>query len=275
MANRPIHINHNFTVFLVLAFGSILLLIAGHTTKYLEPVEATLRWVVKPITFIANLPRISTEIATTYFVAREELQSRNEDLSKQASRLNNTAAALKQAQETIKELSIALEYRQASESEHKLAEIIDYVPTQLRHEVIINLGEQHGVSVNDVVLDSWGLFGRVTETYSRASLVMLISDERHGTPVLVRRTRHYFIASGSGANNKLMLDNVNLSVDIEVGDELVTSGLGGVFPEGIVVGRIDDVTDNVAESARIVTVTPYARLNAKSYLHVLEKDTFL
>lgn len=275
MPPLPSQPSNSPTIFLVLFFSSLLLLISSQTTKVLEPVELTLRWVVKPITIIADLPTISKEAATSYFVALDELKTQNTYLSHQVSRLNTTAAELKQANETIKELSIALEYRQSSPRQQQIAEIIDYVPIALRQEVVINIGRQQNVEVDDVVLDPWGLYGRVVRSFSRASQVMLISDERHATPVLVRRTRHYFIVSGTGSNKQLLLDNVNLSADLQIGDELVTSGLGGVFPEGLEVGRIESVTDNVAEYAKVVTVTPYARLNAKSYLHVIKKDSVL
>lgn len=275
MPPLPSQVSNNPTIFLVLVFSSLLLLVSSQTTKALEPVELTLRWVVKPITFIAELPTLSKEATMSYFVALDDLRTQNTYLSQQVSRMNSTYAELNQAKETIKELSIALDYRQSSPRQYQIAEVIDYVPLSLRQEVVINIGRQHGVQQDDVVLDSWGLYGRVLRTFSRASQVMLLSDERHATPVLVKRTRHYFIASGTGSNQHLLLDNVNLSADLQIGDVLVTSGLGGVFPEGIEVGRIDSVTDNVAEYAKVVTVKPYARLSAKSYLHVIEKDSVL
>lgn len=269
MALRSVQTIQNTHLFLALFISSILLLAISANTRYLTPVEGVIRWLTQPIVYIAQFPANAKEAAASYVVSIDELHDRNDQLLKDVSRLNATAAELAQAQTTIAQLQNALDYDNANRRHQVLSEIVQVNPNRQRQEVIIDVGAAQGIEVDSGVLDPWGVYGRTVEVFSDTSRVLLLNDERHATPVLLSRTRQYFIASGNGPDEPLTLDNVNLSSDIKVGDTIVTSGLGGVFPEGLVVGVVETVTDIVSESIKRVTVSPSAHLEAKSYLHVI------
>lgn len=269
MALRSVQTIQNTHLFLALLISSVLLLAVSANTRYLTPVETAIRWFVQPIVYIAQLPANAKEAAGSYVVSMDELHDRNDQLLKEVSRLNATVAELAQARTTITELRNALEYVNEHRRNQVLSEIVHVNPNRQRLEVIINVGDQQGIEIDSGVLDPWGVYGRTVEVFPNTARVLLLNDERHATPVLVSRTRQYFIASGNGPDVPLTLDNVNLSSDIRVGDAVVTSGLGAVFPEGLVVGVVESVTDIVSESIKRVTITPAAQLEAKSYLHVI------
>ncbi|MCY4130283.1 MAG: rod shape-determining protein MreC [Gammaproteobacteria bacterium] len=269
MALRSVQTIQNIHLFLALLISSTLLLAISANTKYLTPVETAIRWFAQPIVYIAQLPANAKEAAGSYVVSMDELHDRNDQLLKEVSRLNATMADLAQARTTIAELRDALGYVNEHRRNQVLSEIVQVNPNRQRLEVIINVGDKQGIEIDSGVLDPWGVYGRTVEVFPNTARVLLLNDERHATPVLVSRTRQYFIASGNGPDEPLTLDNVNLSSDIQVGDAVVTSGLGGVFPEGLVVGVVETVTDIVSESIKRVTVTPSAQLTAKSYLHVI------
>ncbi len=269
MALRSGQTIQNTHLFLALLISSVLLLAVSANTRYLTPIETVIRWLAQPIVYVAHLPANAKEAAGSYVVSMDELHNRNDQLLKDVSRLNATIAELTQAQRTIAELRDALGYVQENTRTQVLSEIVQVNPNRQRLEVIINVGEQQGIEVDRGVLDPWGVYGRTVEVFPNSARVLLLNDERHATPVLVSRTRQYFIASGNGPDEPLTLDNVNLSSDIRVGDTVVTSGLGGVFPEGLVVGIVESVTDVVSESLKRVTVSPIAKVKAKSYLHVI------
>ena len=269
MALRSVQTIQNTHLFLALFISSVLLLAISANTRYLTPIETAIRWFAQPIIYIAHLPANAREAAGSYVVSMDELHDRNDQLLKEVSRLNATIAELGQARTTIAELSDALDYVNKHSRDQVLSEIVQVNPNRRRLEVIINVGEKQGIEIDSGVLDPWGVYGRTVEVFPNTARVLLLNDERHATPVLVSRTRQYFIASGNGPDEPLTLDNVNLSSDIQIGDAVVTSGLGGVFPEGLVVGVVETVTDIVSESIKRVTVTPSAQLTAKSYLHVI------
>ena len=269
MALRSIQTVQNTHLFLALLISSVLLLAVSANTRYLTPIESAIRWLAQPIVYIAQFPANAKEAAASYVVSIDELHARNDQLLKDASRLNATVAELAQARSTIEQLHNALGFVEETRRNQVLSEIVQVNPNRQRLEVIINVGAEQGIEVDKGVLDPWGVYGRIVEVFDDTSHVLLLNDERHATPVLLSRTRQYFIASGNGPDEPLTLDNVNLSSDIRIGDTIVTSGLGGVFPEGLVVGVVETVTDIVSESIKRVTVSPSARLKAKSYLHVI------
>ncbi|MCY3859757.1 MAG: rod shape-determining protein MreC [Gammaproteobacteria bacterium] len=269
MPLRSIQTVQNTHLFLALFISSVLLLAVSANTRYLIPLEAVIRWLAQPIVYIAHLPANAKDAAASYVVSMDELQDRNDQLLKDVSRLNATVAELAHARTTIAQLGNALGYIEENRRNQVVCEIVQVNPNRQRQEVIIDVGARQGIEVDSGVLDPWGVYGRTVEVFADTSRVLLLNDERHATPVLLNRTRQYFIASGNGSDEPLTLDNVNLSSDIQVGDTVVTSGLGGVFPEGLVVGVVETVTDIVAESIKHVTVSPSAHLKSKSYLHVI------
>lgn len=269
MPLRAVHSIQSTYLFLALFISALLLLAISANTRYLAPVETVLRALVQPIVYVRNIPTNITEYFRFHLTSNAELQQRNDELLLELSQLNAAVSELDAAKATIAELRATLGATTPSDPQTILAEIIYVNPNRQRHEVVINVGERDGVGVDNGVLDPWGVFGRTVEVYSSSSRVLLINDERNATPSLVKRTRSYFITSGNGSNEPLSLDNVNLTEDIQAGDELVTSGLGNIYPEGLPVGVVASTTDIVAESAKHVTVMPRARLNAKSYLRVI------
>ncbi len=271
MASRSGQSIHKTQLFLVLFVSSTLLLAVSVNTRYFTPIELALRWLVQPIDFIAHVPKRVEQLVSDYFISLDDLRANNEQLMADVSLLNATLAELKHAKTIIEELQAVLNYAPSQNVKQALAEISRINPNRQRQEVIINVGSEQGVSLDSCTLDPWGLYGRIVEVFPNSSRVLLINDERHATPVMVRRTQQYFIASGNGPNELLTLDKVNLSTDIQVGDELITSGLGGVFPEGLLLGDVTAISDNVAESTKHVTVAPKARLEAKHYLRVISQ----
>ena len=101
------------------------------------------------------------------------------------------------------------------------------------------------------------------------SRVLLITDIAHSIPVQVLRNDVRMIASGTGHNDELVLDNVPRSVDIEKGDLLVTSGLGGRFLEGYPVAIVESVSRDGQNYFATVTAKPLAFIDKLRYVLLL------
>ena len=260
-------------LFLALFICAVLLLSISINTRYLITVENALRLAATPIVYVSQLPRTISSSIGFYLTSIDDLQAHNNQLLQDLSRLNATIAELEHAKLTIQDLESILAYETKLSHSHLLAEIIYVNPNRQRQEVVINAGENDGIEIGTCILDQWGVYGKAIEVFPDSSRVLLLNDERHAVPVLVKRTQQYFIASGNGPGQPLTLDNVNLSANIQIGDELITSGLGGLFPSGLVVGVVQSVNDLVSESAKQVEVEPSARLETKSYLRAILRDT--
>jgi rod shape-determining protein MreC len=130
-----------------------------------------------------------------------------------------------------------------------------------RERVLVDKGASQGVFVGQAVLDSGGVFGQVARIEQYTSEVILVSDPAHAIPVQINRTGLRTVAVGTGDTSRLKLPYLPTSADVQVGDLLVTSGLGGGFPVGYPVGTVARVRRDPAQSLAEVEVRPAAALD--------------
>ena len=152
-----------------------------------------------------------------------------------------------------------------------IAEMIGVSSDPSRHIVIINKGRDVGVYVGQAVIDARGLVGQVIEVSTYFSRVMLITDSTHAVPVQVNRNGVRAIAEGTGAIDELTLTHIAATMDIRVGDLLVTSGLGGHFPSGYPVAVVTSV-DASSSNFMKVTARPSALLDQSRYLLLIFRE---
>lgn len=121
------------------------------------------------------------------------------------------------------------------------AEVAGYPPQNFFKTIYINKGKIDGVKKNMAVVSSEGLVGKVVEVYPKGAKVMLIIDRRSKVGVRIQRTRDIGILEGTGNPESCTLKYILTKANIKMNDYVVTSGLGEVFPEGIVVGYVSSV----------------------------------
>lgn len=151
-----------------------------------------------------------------------------------------------------------------------IAEIFDSNIEGYRETILINKGLSDGVYQHQAVIDPFGLVGQVTEVFEHQARVMLISDGRSRVPVYVERTQQRALLSGMAERSALTVENIRLDSDIQIGDRLVSSGLGGVFPRGYPVAEVVDVSRDQRNSFLQIKLKPLAHLS--SMLEVLLLD---
>jgi len=139
--------------------------------------------------------------------------------------------------------------------------IMDVDLDAFRERVLVDKGAGDGVFVGQPVLDAGGVFGQVARVEQLTSEVILISDAAHAIPVQINRNGLRTIAVGTGDTGQLKLPYLPTSADVVAGDLLVTSGLGGGFPQGYPVGTVAEVKREPAQSLADVVVSPAAHLD--------------
>jgi len=142
-----------------------------------------------------------------------------------------------------------------------IGDIMDVDLDAFRERVLVDKGASQGVFVGQAVLDSGGVFGQVARIEQYTSEVILVSDPTHAIPVQINRTGLRTVAVGTGDTSRLKLPYLPTSADVQVGDLLVTSGLGGGFPVGYPVGTVARVRRDPAQSLAEVEVRPAAALD--------------
>lgn len=150
-----------------------------------------------------------------------------------------------------------------------LAEIL-YVPRDpFSRKITVDRGNSNGVKAGQVVMDDHGVIGQVTRTYARTAEVTLITDKNHMVPVQIERNSLRTVISGTGKNGELELRFLSISADIREGDLLITSGIGGVYPPGLPVGRVTHIEyDRSHKFARIIC-TPVAGVDRHRQVLIL------
>jgi rod shape-determining protein MreC len=153
-----------------------------------------------------------------------------------------------------------------------VAEVVNVEPNSLRQSVLLNRGTRNGVFSAQAVLDDAGLLGQTTHVGPWSAEVILITDPEHAVPVQVERTGLRTIAVGTGSG--LALPYLPGNADVKTGDLLITSGLGGVFPEGYPVAHIAEVHREAVQPLAQVRATPLARVDrAREVMLVWFRET--
>jgi rod shape-determining protein MreC len=144
------------------------------------------------------------------------------------------------------------------------ADIVNIQLDSLRQRVLIDRGTVNGVTAGQAVLDDHGVVGQTMHVGPWSAQVILITDPEHALPVQIERTGLRTIAVGAGDSSSLALPYLPANADIHVGDVLVTSGLGGVFPPGYPVAKVTEVHRDAVQPLAHVRAAPFAHLDTDS-----------
>lgn len=142
-----------------------------------------------------------------------------------------------------------------------VTEILSVDLDPLRHRVALDKGIRHGAFAGQALLDANGVVGQITRTGPLNSEAILISDPDHAIPVEINRNGLRTFAVGTGETDFLSLPFLPTNADIEVGDLLVTSGMGGTFPRGYPVAKITSISRDPHHSFAVISAVPSAALN--------------
>ncbi|MFW2177618.1 MULTISPECIES: rod shape-determining protein MreC [unclassified Moraxella] len=154
-----------------------------------------------------------------------------------------------------------------------LSQVIGTDSNPLRQMVVINKGAKDGVKIGQTVLDEKGILGQVINVYDDTCRVLLISDDQQSVAVTIKRTGQKAIVTGKGNPQYLSLDYIFKASDVRIGDELISSGLGGRIPAGFPVGRVAKVESEQAGGYAKIMVTPSANFVNTSYVLLLQQKS--
>ncbi|HQV89179.1 MAG: rod shape-determining protein MreC [Nitrosomonas sp.] len=245
-----------FTRLFVFALLSCLLIAEDVRFKYFPELRQTIGVVIFPFQKVAYIPaniydQVDKFIANLYLL-EENTRLREQYLENQAQLLRMHSLEAENIQ--LRELLGAVrEIETQTKTKAVLAEIL-YTPRDpFNHKITLNKGSQHHIQLGQAVIDDKGIVGQITQLYPWSSEVTLLTDKDHSVPVQVARNSLRSVISGTGKNNELELRYLSVNTDIQLGDLLVTSGIGGVYPVGIPVAIVQRIErDPVDDFAQII-----------------------
>ena len=227
----------------------------------LNDVRLVVKTLLVPIEAIASAPIGMFDWAQEVTRSRSSLELDREQLQLENERLRIEQLELQSLQAENAELRRLLDVSQRQPARLLQGQVQSISTDPFIHQVTISRGSNAGVEEGFPVLSAEGLVGQVIAVYPHAADVLLISDGRHQIPIQVQRSRIRGIARGIGRWDQLEMVNLPETADIQVGDILETSGLGGRYPQGIPVARVTGVTQLSGQPFARVIAEPLSALN--------------
>ena len=245
-------------IFAALAVG---MMIVDQRRDDLDALRRGIGVVVYPIQALVSLPSRFIDWSSRATVSRADLERENNSLRVERLRTRAELQRFNDLQAENQRLRSMLNAAQEVADEFNMAEIMAVEANPYRHSIRINKGRDFGVFEGQAMVDASGVVGQVTDVGPFSSIAVLISDPDHALPVAFVRNGLRTIAVGTGEFDRLELPFLPNNADVEIGDKLVTSGLGGAFPAGYPVATVSTIELKPGRPFAELEATPAAALS--------------
>ncbi|EAS63662.1 rod shape-determining protein MreC [Photobacterium angustum] len=221
---------------------------------------------IAPLQYAANLPRELLDGLNGQMSSHQQLLVENKALKRDLLVMKSNVLLLDQLQQENQRLRNLLGSPFVRGERKMIAEVMAVDSDPYSHQVMIDKGRVDGVYEGQPVINDKGIVGQISYVGAHNSRVLLLIDPTNAIPVQVVRNDIRVIATGTGKSNEIQLEHVPSSTDIRVGDLLVSSGLGGRYPEGYPVARVTEFSfDNKRPFAQIIA-KPTVQFDRLRYL---------
>ncbi|WP_281401044.1 rod shape-determining protein MreC [sulfur-oxidizing endosymbiont of Gigantopelta aegis] len=239
---------------------SVIMMSADHRTNMLDNVRSLFGLLIYPLQTIASIPTdtglwLEGQMDTRQSLIAENEERRTENLLLKAQLQKFTSLQA----ENIRLRSLLKSSRKLSD-QMLIAETVAVDLDPYKRQIVINKGLFNNVYSGQPILDAYGIMGQVINPGIPTSTAILITDPSHAIPVQINRNGLRTVLYGTGAANYLEVQNLPNNADIEIGDLLITSGLGGRFPEGYPVARVVNIKRDPGQ--------PFAQIIAEASAHL-------
>lgn len=240
---------------------AVVLMVLDQRGGWMRAVHAQATRAVEPLWRVVDWPLDTSAAIGDWWRGREQLQSENRQLQVARERDALALQRVPALEAENQRLRALLDAAATVPARSTLAPVLDVALGGDRQRLLLGIGANRGVRVGQPVMDSGGLLGQVMEVAPRTATVLLLTDPDHAVPVLVARSGVRLIVYGRGRERRLRVANVPLTGDVRIGDQLLTSGLGGRFPAGLPVGRVTALAPDDSRAFLVGDVVPAAHLD--------------
>lgn len=245
---------------LLLGLLSVLLMAADHRLQISQPIRSGVALILAPLQWLSMQPGRAMHATAQYFgnleQAQDVAQTYQTRTIAQAQRLQQVEQ-LRQENAHLRQL---LDLRAQVAGPAKAVQVLYDTPDPYTRRVVVDRGQLAGIVHGSAVIDTAGVVGQVTRVYPLVSEVTLLTDRDQSIPVMNARTGSRHVANGDPytLGGSLDLKFVPAGADMQKGDLLTTSGIDGVYPAGLHVGRIVRIDRRVDSSFARVHAEPVA-----------------
>ncbi len=220
-----------------------------------DPVGPALLWLMRPVQVALQTVTGWIQGIQESYITLEGYKAEIERLRERVTKLESERDRLLEAEATNRRLQQLLDFRAQFPAGGISASIIAASASKWFKSCLLDKGSADGIRKNMAVVTASGVLGRVIELAPRTAKVLLITDPNSAVDVVVQRTRGRGIVSGSLENGPI-LKYVKHSEDVQIGDRLITSGLDGIFPKGMMVATVIAVRKQTLGLFQRINVRP-------------------
>lgn len=196
---------------------------------------------------------------------------KNQKLKKEISALRSKLTAMEELRLANQRYRALLGLKEQTHYQVMAAEVVATDSSNFFRNLILNKGSAGGVLTHMPVVDTAGLVGRVVWVGPHYCKVLLLTDPNFGADVMVQRSRTKGVVTGAG-QGKLIMKYVQDNKDVTAGDALVTSGAAGVFPRGVLVGKVVSVEERGQGAFLRVEVQPAVDFSRLEEVLIIMKE---
>lgn len=251
-----------FTYFLLIGGAMALMLLGKVETVLIEEARVRLTDAVAPLLDGASAPLASVAHLGQEARAMLDLHAENERLREENGRLVQWQSVARRLEAENRSLQELLRYTPEPGATYISARVVGDTGGPFQRNVLINAGSRVGVQKPNVAVTGEGLVGRIVQVGDRSSRVLLLTDLNSRIPVVIEGSRQRAILAGDNSDRP-QLQFLTGEGEIQVGERVVTSGQGGVFPPGLPVGVVSKAGGHPAR------VDPFVNLKRLEYLRVV------
>jgi rod shape-determining protein MreC len=253
---------------------SVLLMVADVRFHVTQPLRAALSVALYPVQWLAMRPQAFAQYSGEYLESLQDAQADAKDVRQKLLLQAQRAAQVEQLTLENKQLRGLLSLNERLNTVGFVAEVLYDAADPYTRKLIINKGMTSGVKTSAPVMDEFGILGQVTRVLPLVSEVTLVTDREHSIPVLNTRTGARGVAYGESGGAPLMeLRFMATNADIEVGDQLTTSGVDGVYPPGVPVGIVTKVERRAETAFARILCEPVGHVQGSRHVMVIDPLT--
>jgi rod shape-determining protein MreC len=237
------------------------LMVADHRQHRLAAIRDGIATLAYPIQWALQAPIQAWDALRESFATKTRVEAENVKFASDNLVLRLKLLRYESLEQENQRLRAVRESSPRAVQRSLVAEILRVDLDPFRQRVLVNKGTHAGVFRGQAVIDAAGIYGQVTRAGPLSAEIILITDPEHAIPVQVNRTGARSIALGTGRAGLLSLPYLPQNTDVIVGDLLVSSGLGGVYPPGYPVAKVTAVVRDPGQPLLAVEAEPLAGLD--------------
>lgn len=241
-----------------------------HRFPHLEGMRSGMSVVISPLRYLVSLPAQSGAWVSEWFRTHNRLVDENHQLKQQDRLLNARLQKMEVLLAENSRLRSLLGSSRKLSDEVIVAELLSVDQNPYRQLIELNKGSLDGLQDGQAVIDDYGIMGQLIHVTQNSSTVMLISDPEHAIPVQFIGSGLRSVAFGNGSTDVLELRYLPATANIQLNDELVTSGLGGRFPPDYPVATVIEINQDKVQGFVSALARPKARLDSSREVLVIK-----